>query len=180
VYKIVRNTSKLTALGALAALSLAVVAAQSLHLPEPAAAQQAGGVQSLRGETGIPDDSLKPVVAPQKTQEGSFARAYRQQPPLIPHTIDEVEISLKENGCLQCHEWPYNVDQDAPKVSETHYVDRDGPRPGLPQPLVLHSVPRAAVGCQGTGAQRLQIGLGRRVTGASVKKDRSRQARHRA
>jgi cytochrome c-type protein NapB len=126
VYKIVRNTSKLIAFGALVALSLGTVAALTLHLSETAVAQQAGGVQSLRGETDIPDDSLKPVVAPQKIQEGSFARAYRQQPPLIPHTIDDVEISLTENGCLQCHEWPYNVDQDAPQISETHYVDRDG------------------------------------------------------
>jgi cytochrome c-type protein NapB len=126
VYQIVRNTSKLTALGALAVLWVMAVAALSLHMSETAAAQQAGGIQSLRGETDIPDDSLKPVVAPQKTQEGSFARSYRQQPPLIPHTIDEYEISLTENQCLQCHEWPYNVDQDAPKVSETHYVNRDG------------------------------------------------------
>jgi cytochrome c-type protein NapB len=108
VYKIVRNTSKLTALGALAVLWVMAVAALSLHMSETAAAQQ------------------EPVVAPQKTQEGSFARSYRQQPPLIPHTIDEYEISLTENQCLQCHEWPYNVDQDAPKVSETHYVNRDG------------------------------------------------------
>ena len=139
MYKIVRNTSNLTVLGALAVLWVAAVAALSLQLPETAVAQQAGGVQSLRGETDIPDDSVKPVVAPQKTQEGSFARAYRQQPPLIPHTIDEYEISLTENGCLQCHEWPYNVDQDAPKVSQSHYVNRDG--------VALDAVSRARWSC---------------------------------
>ena len=126
VYKFIIRTSKLTVLGALAVFSLAVVAALSLHVTGTAMAQQGGGVQSLRGKADIPDESLKPVVAPQQTQEGSFARAYRQQPPLIPHTIDEYEIGLEENQCLQCHDWPYNVDLGAPKISETHYVNRDG------------------------------------------------------
>lgn len=126
MYKIIRRYSKLTALGALAVLSLGAVAALSLPVTGSALAQQAGGVQSLRGEADIPDDSLKPVVAPQQTQDGSFARAYRQQPPLIPHTIDEYEISLEVNQCLQCHDWPYNVEQGAQKISETHYVNRDG------------------------------------------------------
>lgn len=126
MYKIIRMYSKRAALGASAVLSLTVVAALSLSISETAVAQQAGEVRSLRGETGIPDDSLKPVVAPQHTQEGSFARAYRQQPPLIPHTIDDYEISLKENQCMLCHDWPYNVDQGAPKISETHYISRDG------------------------------------------------------
>jgi cytochrome c-type protein NapB len=55
-------------------------------------------------------------------------RAYRQQPPLIPHAIDKYEIDLKVNQCLRCHDWPRNVRENAPKISETHYVDREGVR----------------------------------------------------
>lgn len=126
VYQIIKRVSKLAVAGTLAVFSIAVAAALSLPIMETAMAQQAGEVQSLRGGTGIPDDSLKPAVAPQQTKEGSFARAYRQQPPLIPHTIDVYEITLKENQCMLCHDWPYNVDQGAPKISETHYLSRDG------------------------------------------------------
>jgi cytochrome c-type protein NapB len=53
-------------------------------------------------------------------------RAYRQQPPMIPHRIDRYQIDLRVNKCLGCHDWPNNVEEGAPKVSETHYVSREG------------------------------------------------------
>ena len=126
MYKIILRYTKHTVLGALAVLSLTAVAALSLHITKDALAQQAGGVQSLRGETEIPDNNVAPTVPRQDIQAGSFARAYRQQPPLIPHKIDGYQIDLSVNQCMQCHDWPYNVDQEAPKISETHYIDRDG------------------------------------------------------
>jgi len=126
VYKMIKKFTTLTTLGALAVLSLTVVAALSLQVSETAVAQQAGGVVSLRGETEIPDENVAPVVPRQNTQAGSFERAYRQQPPLIPHKIDGYQIDRSANQCMQCHDWPYNVDQEAPKISETHYIDRDG------------------------------------------------------
>jgi cytochrome c-type protein NapB len=126
VYKMIKSYSKLTALGTLAVMSLAAVAALSLHVTEEAVAQQSGGVQSLRGETEIPDENVAPDLPRQDTQAGSFERSYRQQPPLIPHKIDGYQIDLSVNQCMQCHDWPYNVEQEAPKISETHYIDRDG------------------------------------------------------
>lgn len=126
MYKMIKKFTTLTALGALAVLSLTVVAALSLQVTEKAVAQQAGGILSLRGETEIPDENVAPVVPRQNTQPGSFERSYRQQPPLIPHKIDGYQIDRSANQCMQCHDWPYNVDQEAPKISETHYIDRDG------------------------------------------------------
>jgi cytochrome c-type protein NapB len=122
----IKRYSKLTALGALAVLSFTAVAALSLQLTEKAVAQQSGGVESLRGATEIPDENVAPDQARQNTQAGSFERSYRQQPPLIPHKIDGYQIDRSANQCMQCHDWPYNVDQEAPKISETHYIDRDG------------------------------------------------------
>ncbi|MBM3556404.1 MAG: nitrate reductase cytochrome c-type subunit [Alphaproteobacteria bacterium] len=55
-------------------------------------------------------------------------RAFRQQPPLIPHRVEKYEIDMKVNQCLRCHDWPYYVEEKAPKISETHYVDREGTR----------------------------------------------------
>lgn len=127
MYKMIKRYSRLTSFGALAALSFAAIAALSLQVTEKAVAQQASGdVQSLRGETYIPDDNVAPIMPRQDTQPGSFERAYRQQPPLIPHKIDGYQIDRAANQCMQCHDWPYNVDQEAPKISETHYIDRDG------------------------------------------------------
>jgi cytochrome c-type protein NapB len=87
---------------------------------------QAQDLQSLRGMSAIPETNPPPDARSQDTGSGQFSRAYRQQPPLIPHEIEDYRIDLRDNECLQCHDWPYNVDQGAPKISETHYTDRDG------------------------------------------------------
>ncbi|MBL6934555.1 MAG: nitrate reductase cytochrome c-type subunit [Alphaproteobacteria bacterium] len=86
----------------------------------------AGDVQSLRGKTEIPEINPTPELTKQRADKGRFTRNYRQQPPLVPHKIAKYEIDLKVNQCLRCHDWPYNVEENAPKVSETHYTDRDG------------------------------------------------------
>lgn len=117
---------KLAALAALAVLSAAAVAAISLYLPGRADAQLAGEVRPLRGETDIPDVNHVPEIERQDTRSGSFGRAYRQQPPLIPHKIQGYQITRTVNQCMQCHDWPYAAEQGAPKISETHYYDRNG------------------------------------------------------
>jgi len=87
----------------------------------------AGDVRSLRGELGIEENNSVPDVY--TVREGKpLDRAYRQQPPLIPHKVDRYEIDLKVNQCLRCHDWPNNTRENAPKVSETHYQDRQGNR----------------------------------------------------
>jgi cytochrome c-type protein NapB len=126
VYKIININSKFVAFAAMAALALAGMAALSLPVSQEALAQQASGVESLRGATSIPDDNAAPESVRQDTPDGTFERAYRQQPPLIPHKIDGYQIDQGVNQCIQCHDWPYNVDQGAPKISETHYTNRDG------------------------------------------------------
>lgn len=118
--------NRLAVIGAIAIITAGAGTALSLCLQDHAAAQAAGDVRSLRGETEIPATNLVPAIENQDTREGSFERAYRQQPPLIPHTVDGYEITREVNQCVQCHDWPYNVDQGAPKISETHYIDRDG------------------------------------------------------
>ena len=82
-------------------------------------------VQSLRGETAIDEASLTPELH-QLSTTGRFSRNYRQQPPLIPHKTGGYEINKKVNQCLRCHDWPGNVEAKAPKISETHYTNREG------------------------------------------------------
>lgn len=82
-------------------------------------------VQSLRGETAIDEPNVVNDI-PSLDVSGRITKAYRQQPPLIPHRIDKYEIDLKVNQCTRCHDWPNNVTENAPKISETHYRDRDG------------------------------------------------------
>ena len=87
----------------------------------------ADAVTSLRGESGLTDNAAAPDLF-KVNESGPVERAFRQQPPLVPHRIDKYEIDLKVNQCLRCHDWPNNVKENAPKVSETHYQNRAGER----------------------------------------------------
>ncbi|TCL10118.1 periplasmic nitrate reductase subunit NapB [Shimia isoporae] len=87
-------------------------------------AQQSGGVSALRpGE--IDEVNYIDEVQKQDTS-GRFSRNYRQQPPLIPHSIAQYQIDLNANQCLQCHDWTNAGDRGAPTLSMTHYLDREG------------------------------------------------------
>lgn len=90
-------------------------------------AQELKGIKSLR-EAPLTEDSAAPDVLKQATPADGFGRAYRQQPPLIPHKIDGYQITAENNQCMTCHDWPGNTRVNAPKISETHYVDRQGVR----------------------------------------------------
>ncbi|MDP6813868.1 MAG: nitrate reductase cytochrome c-type subunit [Alphaproteobacteria bacterium] len=111
--RIIGTTLKTLAIAGLLAATIA---------PISATAQ----VQSLRGDNAIDADNVATAV-PVLNEEGKrFNRAYRQQPPLIPHKVEKYQIDLKVNQCLRCHDWPRNVEENATKVSETHYLDRKG------------------------------------------------------
>ena len=82
-----------------------------------------GGVESLRGATELeatrPADDFKRFPKDHKVDS-----SYVYQPPLIPHTIRNYEISLNANKCLSCHSWKNAKDMGATKISVTHYVNR--------------------------------------------------------
>lgn len=94
----------------------------SLALSGISAAQQ---VQALRGaavdEPVSVDTSLK-----WEGREGRMQRNYRQQPPLIPHSVSQYQIDLRTNQCLSCHDWSKAGERGAPTLSMTHYLDREG------------------------------------------------------
>ena len=80
-------------------------------------------VQSLR-TTPVDEQNIVEDVFQQDKQR--FGRNYRQQPPLVPHSIDQYQIDLKANQCLRCHDWSTAGERNAPTLSMTHYLDRDG------------------------------------------------------
>ena len=90
-------------------------------------AQESSRPKALR-DVPLNETSAAPDVLKQSVPAGGFERAYRQQPPLIPHKIDGYQITTDNNACMSCHDWPGNTRINAPKISETHYVDRQGVR----------------------------------------------------
>ncbi|MEM7671164.1 MAG: nitrate reductase cytochrome c-type subunit, partial [Pseudomonadota bacterium] len=57
---------------------------------------------------------------------GRMQRNYRQQPPMIPHSIAQYQIDIRANQCLSCHDWSKAGERNAPTLSMTHYLDREG------------------------------------------------------
>lgn len=113
---------------AMAGAVLASLAA-GLFAVEVGIAQESGvKLKALGGEQTLDTVNAPPNVEKQSTPSGGFGRAYRQQPPLIPHKIDGYQITTTNNACMNCHDWPGHIKAQAPKVSETHYVDRQGAR----------------------------------------------------
>ncbi len=84
---------------------------------------QSAGVNSLRG---VEVDEPAIVDQVHRTVEGRMQRNYRQQPPLIPHSIEQYQIDLRTNQCLSCHDWTKAGERNAPTLSMTHYLDREG------------------------------------------------------
>lgn len=105
------------------ALGAAVIVAIMLPGSTPCAAD---AVRSLRGADSPVVTTAPPQIPAQKIQEGSFGRAWEQQPPLIPHRMDKYEIDLKVNQCLRCHDRPYHEEARATRISDSHYRDREG------------------------------------------------------
>ena len=77
-----------------------------------AAALTAAAGIALAQSTGSQVDSLRgadidePVALDQvhRNVEGRMQRNYRQQPPLIPHKVEQYQIDLRTNQCLSCHD----------------------------------------------------------------------------
>lgn len=82
-------------------------------------------VQSLRGDD-LTNMAKKPSKKKIISVEGGIERSYKQQPPMVPHTVDKYKINLKNNGCLKCHSEMTYEKEKAPKVGDSHYVNRDG------------------------------------------------------
>ncbi len=112
------------------ALLTALALGAGLVVASVGAAQNKGpGVlEGLGGGAVLNQTNVAPDVDRQSYADGGFDRAYRQQPPLIPHKVEGYQVTPTNNACMNCHDWPGNNKYRAPKVSETHYVDRQGVR----------------------------------------------------
>jgi len=82
-------------------------------------------VTSLRGATELNEDSAAPEQKIYNKDGEPISRDYVQQPPLIPHKIDNYQVNLKSNKCLSCHSWKHYREAGATKISQTHFEDRE-------------------------------------------------------
>ena len=105
--------------------TLVMIAAVAMGLSLSASA--AVDVESLRGEA-VAKESVKPAKAKPVVVQGGIERNYKIQPPIIPHKIDKYRITLRNNGCMKCHSPKTYKKEKAPKVGDSHFLDRNGKR----------------------------------------------------
>jgi cytochrome c-type protein NapB len=83
-------------------------------------------VATLRDHTEImtqKEPNRIPKVVNKDIKQG---RNYPMQPPIIPHTTRSYEVNKNNNKCMSCHSRHRTEKSQAPMVSVTHYMDRDG------------------------------------------------------
>ena len=80
----------------------------------------------LRGSTPLDAEGAAPRMTPLRNTTEKEVRNYPEQPPLIPHSIDGYQVDLNGNKCLSCHARARTGESQAPMVSITHFMDREG------------------------------------------------------
>jgi nitrate reductase (cytochrome), electron transfer subunit len=67
-----------------------------------------------------------PPMRPQMDADVREVRNYPEQPPVIPHAIEGYQVTANFNECLDCHARSAIGVSQAPMVSVTHFMDRNG------------------------------------------------------
>jgi nitrate reductase (cytochrome), electron transfer subunit len=80
----------------------------------------------LRGSTPLNEEGPAAPMTPQRNTAERETRNYPEQPPVIPHSTDGYQIDINGNKCLSCHARARTGESQAPMVSITHFMDRDG------------------------------------------------------
>ncbi len=84
------------------------------------------GIATLRKGAPLSEQPTSPTMPKVSNQDLRRARNYPEQPPTIPHAIRDYRIDLNSNKCLSCHSRKATEESQAPMVSITHFMDRDG------------------------------------------------------
>ncbi|HYG85337.1 MAG TPA: nitrate reductase cytochrome c-type subunit [Azospirillum sp.] len=120
---------------------LAALAVLPFLVPAVLSAQNAGGNAEprrldspFRPPVNFVEQNNTPPIPPDVTDDRRVARNYPEQPPVIPHNVRDYQITLNNNQCLTCHSRRFTEAVQAPMVSITHYVDRDGQTLGAVAP----------------------------------------------
>lgn len=86
----------------------------------------ADNIDAMHGSAPITESGTAPFIAPEVDKSLREVRNYPEQPPVIPHKSEDYTIDLHSNKCLSCHARARTGESQAPMVSITHFMDRDG------------------------------------------------------
>ncbi|OUS25950.1 periplasmic nitrate reductase electron transfer subunit [Thalassotalea sp. 42_200_T64] len=83
-------------------------------------------IATLRDNTPLEEQKAPKVMPTVANDDIKKKRNYPMQPPVIPHKVRNYQVDLKVNKCMSCHSRNRTDESQAPMVSVTHYMNRDG------------------------------------------------------
>jgi nitrate reductase (cytochrome), electron transfer subunit len=90
------------------------------------AALAQGTIATMRQGTPLDENAPTPPMPATINSDIRQVRNWPEQPPVIPHQIDNYQIDLNANRCLTCHSRTAVEVSQAPMVSVTHFQNREG------------------------------------------------------
>ena len=105
---------------------IALLAAVALGAVAQKSVPSQGLVNGLRGATPLAEEGKVAPLPKTVNDDQRRARSHPAQPPVIPHQIDNYQVDLRFNKCMDCHGRSRTSESQAPMVSVTHFQDRDG------------------------------------------------------
>ena len=90
-----------------------------------AAAVAQDNIATLRPTTPLADNGQAAPMPKVINSDIRQVRNYPEQPPLIPHKIDNYQVDKNVNKCMTCHARTAVEISQAPMVSITHFMNRD-------------------------------------------------------
>ena len=114
--RLITKITGITLLLAILSLSFSVLATE----------QDDNAVATLRDKTALLEQKTPNAIPKVINKDIKQARNYPMQPPVIPHTIRSYEVNKNNNKCMSCHSRQRTAESQAPMVSVTHYMNRDG------------------------------------------------------
>ena len=89
-------------------------------------AQGAVAHDRMRGPVELDQTTQPPTMADPDNSDVRRMRNYAMQPPIVPHKIDGYQIDRNANRCMMCHARTRTEQSQAPMISVTHFMDRQG------------------------------------------------------
>lgn len=81
---------------------------------------------AMRGATPLNESTNPPPLVNPDNSDVRRSRNYAMQPPVIPHKVEGYQIDKNANRCMMCHARTRTQESQAPMISVTHFMDRQG------------------------------------------------------
>jgi len=92
----------------------------------PCLASAADFYDRMRGNVPLDQTTQPPAIVNPDNSDVRRSRNYAMQPPVVPHKIEGYQLDKNANRCMMCHARTRTQESQAPMISVTHFMDRDG------------------------------------------------------